>query len=147
HPERATWPLQVHGALVRRANGRGEPGDGLWTDERGRPLVVVTADCLPVAVVRLDGRPALALLHVGWRGLLAGIVANGVGALGGALHAAVIGPGIGPCCYEVGGDVAGPVRSAYGFGLVRGGRLDLAGAVERTLRAAGVARVDRVGGC
>jgi polyphenol oxidase len=147
HPERVTWPLQVHGALVRRANGRGEQGDGLWTDERHRPLVVVTADCLPVAVVRLDGRPALALLHVGWRGLLAGIVTNGVRALGGALHAAVIGPGIGPCCYEVGEDVAFPVRRTYGFGLVRRGRLDLAGAVERALRGSGVARVDRVGGC
>jgi YfiH family protein len=147
HPERATWPLQVHGALVRRANGRGEPGDGLWTDERGRPLVVVTADCLPVAVVRLDGRPALALLHVGWRGLLSGIVANGVRALGGSLHAAVVGPGIGPCCYEVGEDVAGPVRAAYGFGLAREGRLDLPAAIERALRAAGVVRADRIDGC
>jgi len=147
HPERVTWPLQVHGALVRRANGRGKPGDGLWTDERDRPLVVVTADCLPVAIVRLEGRPALALLHVGWRGLLGGVVGNGMRALGGVVHAAAIGPGIGPCCYEVDADVAGPMRTAFGPGLIRQGRLDLAAAVERALRASGVVRVDRVGGC
>jgi YfiH family protein len=147
HSERATWPLQVHGGLVRRANGRGRPGDGLWTDKQGQPLVVVTADCLPVAIVRLDGRPALALLHVGWRGLLAGIVRNGVAAVGGKLLAAAIGPGIGPCCYEVGEDVAAPVRAVWGLGLVRSGRLNLASAVERALRAAGVARVDRIEGC
>jgi YfiH family protein len=146
--ERASWPLQVHGARVVSANGRGEPADGIWTDEPRRALVVVTADCLPVALARLDGpRPALALIHVGWKGLLAGVVAAGRAALGGRLVAAAIGPGIGPCCYEVGEDVTDPVRAAYGFGLVRNGRLDLAGAVERALRAAGVARVERIGGC
>jgi YfiH family protein len=147
HPERVSWPLQVHGAGVVRANGRGEPADAIWTDERGRALVVVTADCLPVALVRLDGRPALALVHVGWRGLLGGVVSAAVGALGGRLHAAAIGPGIGPCCYEVREDVAGPVRAAFGLGLVRAGRLDLPGAVERALRGAGVARVERLGEC
>jgi YfiH family protein len=147
HPERVSWPLQVHGAGVVRANGRGEPADAIWTDERRRALVVVTADCLPVALVRLDGKPALALVHVGWRGLLAGVVPAALGALGGRLHAAAIGPGIGACCYEVREDVAGPVRAAFGIGLVRDGRLDLPGAVERALRNAGAARVDRLDEC
>jgi YfiH family protein len=147
-PERVSWPRQVHGARVVRADDRREEADGLWTDERRRALLVVTADCLPVALARLDGpRPALALLHVGWRGLLAGIVAAGRAALGGKLVAAAIGPGIGACCYEVGAEVTAPVRAAFGLGLVRDGRLDLAGAAERALRAAGVARLDRVDGC
>jgi len=146
-PRRVSWPRQVHGARVVYANGRGEPADAIWTDERGRALVVVTADCLPVALVRLEGTPALALLHVGWRGLLAGIVTAAIEALGGGPHAAAIGPGIGPCCYEVQDDVAEPVRAALGPGLVRDRRLDLAGAVERALRNAGVERVDRLDEC
>jgi purine-nucleoside/S-methyl-5'-thioadenosine phosphorylase / adenosine deaminase len=98
----------VHGATIRRAPGRGRPGDGLWTDAPGRPLLVFTADCLPIAIARADGRrPAVAALHVGWRGLLAGIVERAAFRLGGRL-AAAIGPGIGPCCYEVGEDVAAP---------------------------------------
>ncbi|MBD0339213.1 MAG: laccase domain-containing protein, partial [Thermoleophilia bacterium] len=101
---RAAWPLQVHGARVVPANGRGEEADAIWTDERRRPLLVVTADCLPIALMRVDGPPALALVHAGWRGLADGVVGAAAGVLGGEL-AAVVGPGIGPCCYEVGPEV------------------------------------------
>ncbi len=147
-PERAAWPRQVHGPRVLRAQRRGDEADGLWTDEPDRVLVVVTADCLPIALARLDGPlPALALLHVGWRGLLAGIVPAAVAALGHGPVAAAIGPGIGPCCYEVQDDVAGPMDAAFGLGLVRDRKLDLPGAAERALRAAGCARVDRLDSC
>ena len=67
--------------------------------------------------------------------------------LGGGLVSAIVGPGIGPCCYEVGEEVAAPFRRAFGLGLVRDGRLDLWSAAERALRAAGCARVDRVDLC
>jgi YfiH family protein len=145
---RVSWPHQVHGNRVLPADRSGADGDGIWTEERGRALVVVSADCLPVALVRLDGAcPGVALVHVGWRGLLAGVLPAAVDALGGRLLAAAIGPGIGPCCYEVGEDVAGPVRAAFGSGLVRGGRLDLAAAAERALRSAGCVRVDRLRDC
>jgi YfiH family protein len=144
--ERASWPRQVHGAGVVRANGRGEPADAIWTDSRLQPVVVLTADCLPVALVRTDGEPGLALVHVGWRGLLAGVVGAAAVALGGR-QAAAIGPGIGPCCYEVRRDVAGPISSALGLDLVGDGRLDLPGAVERALRGAGVERVERLHEC
>jgi hypothetical protein len=147
HPERVSWPRQVHGADVVRAGSRGEEADAIWTDEAGEPVMVVTADCLPVALVRIGGRPAVALAHVGWRGLLAGVVPAAVDALEGRLVAAAIGPGIGPCCYEVGDDVADPVRAAFGSGFVREGRLDLPGAAERALRDAGCVRVDRLDGC
>jgi polyphenol oxidase len=147
HPERVSWPRQVHGAEVVRAGTRGDEADAIWTDEAGEAVMVVTADCVPVALARIGGRPAVALAHVGWRGLLAGVVPAVVAALGNRLVAAAIGPGIGPCCYEVGEEVAGPVREAYGYDLVPDGKLDLPGAVERALRSAGCVRVDRLDEC
>lgn len=140
-PARLTLNRQVHGAEVHRAvaGRRGIPGDGLWTDEPGVPMLKVTADCLPVALARVNGEPGLALLHAGWRGLAEGVLEAGVAALGGRI-AAVVGPGIGVCCYEVGPDVAGV------FG-VRGRKLDLRAAAERALRAAGVERLEHVDLC
>jgi len=146
-PARVAWPRQVHGATVVRANGTHPEADAIFTDEPGLAMTVVTADCLPVALARLDGRPALALVHVGWRGLLEGVLAAARAALGSGPAAAAIGPGIGPCCYDVREDVAGPVRRVLGPGLVRSGRLDLPGAAERALHAAGVDRVDRLDEC
>ena len=78
---------------------------------------------------------------------LEGIASTGVQALGGGLVSAIVGPGIGPCCYEVGEDVAAPFRRAFGLDVVRDGKLDLWSAAERALRAAGCARVDRVDLC
>ena len=110
-------------------------------------MLLLTADCLPIAIARTNGeRPALAILHAGWRGLLAGIVGVGVRTLG-APVAAAIGPAIGPCCYEVGEEVAEPFREAFGADVVREGRLDLWTSAERALRAAGCARVDRFDLC
>ena len=154
-PDGATMAWQRHGATVTRAEPRGvvTPGtvyehcDGLWTDEPGRAMLLLTADCLPVALVRTAGEPALAILHIGWRGLLAGIVGEGVRALGSGPLAAVIGPSIGPCCYEVGDEVAGPFREAFGDDVVRESRLDLWTCAERALRAAGCARVERLDEC
>jgi YfiH family protein len=147
-PALLCYGRQVHGATVRRADGTGEPGDGLWTDTPGQPLLVFTADCLPVAIARANGGPpAVAALHVGWRGLLAGIVGNAVAGLGGGTLAAAVGPGIGPCCYEVGDEVAGPFRERFGDEVVRDRRLDLWAAAERSLNAAGVADVQRADLC
>ncbi len=149
-PDALAMNYQCHSAdvLRARAGSRGEHGDGIWTDERGLPVLALAADCLPIALARANGsRPALALLHAGWRGLLQGIVPAGVSALGGGTVAAAVGPAIGPCCYEVGEDVADRFRRAFGFGLYRDGRLDLWTAAERALRAAGCVRVDRVDLC
>jgi YfiH family protein len=154
-PQRATMAWQVHGAEVTRAESRGivtagtlyERCDGLWSDRPGQAMVLLTADCLPVAVARGNGRPAVAVLHVGWRGLLAGIVDAGVRALGDGALAAAIGPGIGPCCYEVGEEVAGPFRAAYGDDVIRGRSLDLRAATARALRRAGCETVESVDLC
>jgi polyphenol oxidase len=153
-PETATMPWQMHGADVKRADGRGivvrrefERCDGLWTDEPGRALAVVTADCLPIALARTNGSPGIAVLHAGWRGLLAGIVEAGVAALGGDRRAAAIGPGIGPCCYEVSDEIATEFRGRFGGDVVVGRHLDLAATAERALRAAGCDPVPRLGLC
>jgi YfiH family protein len=154
-PETATMAWQAHGSKVLQADGRGiaRPGtplercDGLWTHERDRGLMLLTADCLPVALARVNGRPALAALHVGWRGLLGGIVEAGVEALGGSPLRAAIGPGIGPCCFEVGEEVAEPFRSRFGPDILVGRNLDLVEATERALRAAGCESVERVDLC
>jgi polyphenol oxidase len=138
---------QEHSATVRRAQAgqRGEPGDGLWTDEPGVPMLKLAADCVPVAVACTD-RPALALLHAGWRGLLEGVIAEGVAALGGRTRAAV-GPAIGPCCYQVGTDVAEAFSARFGAGVVRNGSVDLWSATERALREEGIADVERFDVC
>ena len=154
-PLSATMAWQRHGAVVRQAAPRGivTPGtvydhcDGLWSDAPEQGMVLLTADCLPIALVRTDGeRPALAVIHAGWRGLLAGIAAAGVQSLGRDV-AAAIGPSIGPCCYEVGEEVAAPFREAFGADVAVEGTLDLWTSAERALRAAGCARVDRFDLC
>lgn len=154
----ATMAWQVHGAEVREVADRPAPGrflepgaeaflksDGLVTSLPARPLVLLTADCLPVAIARADGG-RLAVLHAGWRGLVAGIVESGVEAVGGAATAAV-GPGAGPCCYEVGEDVAEVLRGRFGDDIVRDGRADLWLAARRALEGAGVGDVEVAGEC
>jgi YfiH family protein len=147
-PARLAMNRQVHAATVNRAEAgeRGKPGDGLWTDEPGVPMLKLTADCLPVALARTNGEPALALLHVGRLGLLEGIVAAGVRALGGRV-AAVVGPGIGPCCYEVGSEIRDDYRARFGPAVLRGRNLDLWQATELALREAGVDSIERTDLC
>jgi YfiH family protein len=149
-PEALALNRQVHGATVLRASAgsRGEAeGDALWTDEPGLPVGALTADCVPIALVREAGeRPAVAVVHAGWRGLLAGVVPAAVETLGEKVAAAV-GPAIGPCCFEIGDEVARPLRAAFGADVVRVGRGDLPLATERALRAAGVATVERFDAC
>ena len=154
----ATMAWQVHGADVREVGEQAtsgrflEPGaepfpksDGLVTSLPGRALTLLTADCLPVAIAAADGS-RLALLHAGWRGLEAGIVERGVEAVGLSAVAA-IGPGAGPCCYEVGEDVAAPLASRFGQDVIRGGHADLWLCAERALRSVGVERVAVAGEC
>ena len=154
-PTAATMAMQMHGARVTRAQPRSvltpgtvwEPCDGLWTDRPGLAVMVLTADCLPIALCRMEGEPALAVLHVGWKGLLAGIVSEGVHILGAGSIAAAVGPGIGVCCYAVGDEVATPFRERFGDEVVDDGRLDLRAAVARALAGSGVESVEHVDRC
>jgi hypothetical protein len=135
---------QRHTARAVRAGANGgEIADALWTDEPGRPLLALAADCVPIAIVALGPRPALAVVHAGWRGLTAGVVRAAVEALPEGPKAAMIGPAIGPCCYEVGPEVA----ELFDADLVSGRLLDLWTGSERALRRAGVEEVERLDLC
>jgi YfiH family protein len=140
---RLSFNRQVHSAAVNRAGGRGLPGDGLWSDEPGEAMLAVSADCLPVAIARIDAPRRLAVVHAGWRGLAGGVVPAAVAALGPGETAALVGPAIGPCCYEVGREVS----SLFDEDLTVNRRLDLWTGAERALRRAGVGRVERVDLC
>lgn len=101
---------QVHGTRVVEVDrpGRSGEGDALATARRGLPLAVFTADC---AGVVLETAEAVAVVHAGWRGAAAGAVAEAVAylelELEGEVLRAAAGPAIGPCCFEVGPEVAG----------------------------------------
>jgi YfiH family protein len=93
---------------VLEVDSSGEAGDadGLVTTTPGLPLVVFTADCLGIVI---DASSVVGVVHGGWRGLDAGVIESGLSAirgLGGNLRSAWIGPSIGPCCFEVGEEVA-----------------------------------------
>jgi hypothetical protein len=140
HPDAFRCSFARCGGEKEQRNGRDE-GDGHVVRAPGPIGLVYTADCLPVAIA---GPGGVAILHCGWRGLAAGIVARGAEAVG-ATHAA-IGPGIGPCCYEVGEEVLGAF-SRLGEGVADGRMLDLPEVARRLLRAAGVDSVESAGLC
>jgi polyphenol oxidase len=148
---------QVHGAAVQRVRTRAGHGgealaldaDGHATALRGVGTMVLVADCLPV-IVGCGG--AVAALHAGWRGLAAGVLEEGVRALrdvgGKGEITAIVGPGAGPCCYEVGEEV----HAAFGDRSAidrhrRGRKLDLPALARERLTAAGVARIKDVALC
>jgi purine-nucleoside/S-methyl-5'-thioadenosine phosphorylase / adenosine deaminase len=151
-PDRIATAHQVHGSDLaplpfafssykrKKAKGKLE-ADGHVIAEPGSAALVFVADCLPVAVA---GPGGVAILHCGWRGMAAGIVARGVEAVG-ATHAA-IGPGIGPCCYEVGDEVL-DAFPGLGDGIASGRMLDLLEVARRLLQEAGVAEIETAGLC
>ena len=148
--DRLALNYQLHSPIVNRAEAgaRGTPGDGLWSDEPGVPVLALTADCVPVALARTNGdAPAVAVVHAGRIGILGGVLEAAVAALAGKRFAAVVGPAIGPCCYEVGEEVATPYRARFGADVVRGGNLDLWSVTERVLLDAGVDSVERLDLC
>jgi len=137
--ERIVSGRQAHGAelAVHDVPTRQTPVvDGHVMRRPGPIGLVYTADCLPVAVA---GPGGVAILHCGWRGLAAGIVARGVEVVG-ATDAAV-GPGVGPCCYEVGDEVLAAF-SELGDTVAAGRLLDLTEVSRQLLRRAGVERID-----
>ena len=107
-PDKWATVRQVHGNDVRRVEQAGDAGeaDAIWTTQPGLPLAIYTADCLGVVLVA-DG--AIGVAHAGWRGAASGVVTRLVEEMTGAGHPpqrAAVGPGIGPCCFEVGAEVA-----------------------------------------
>jgi YfiH family protein len=142
--EAVAFGQQVHGTeLATHGDSPSQPlaVDGHVIAEPGVAGLVFVADCVPVA---LSGPNGAAILHCGWRGLAAGIVAKGAAAVG-ATDAAV-GPSIGSCCYEVGPEVLAPFER-LGDGIADGRMLDLPEVARRLLLEAGVERVELSGLC
>jgi polyphenol oxidase len=142
----ATKPTRT-GDLTIPADTGAQPeieADGQATTLRGVGATVLTADCLPVV---LAADAAVAVVHAGWRGLAAGVLEEGVravGELGGAYGmVAIIGPGAGKCCYEVGEEV----HRAFGGAQRQAAKIDLKAIARDRLRAAGVSEVHDVQAC
>jgi YfiH family protein len=144
---------QVHGTSVRRVSEPTRPGpgipeaDGQATSARGVAMMVMVADCLPIA---LAGHGAVAILHGGWRGLAGGIIEEGMRAIRelgaeGPLVAA-IGPGAGVCCYEVGEEVHAAFAE-HGDGVRQGANLDLRRIAHERLERAGVQTIHDIDLC
>lgn len=156
-PER---PIQHerHGtriAVIGQAREDCGEADGMYTEQPGLLLSIATADCVPILLARADGR-AVAALHAGWRGALAGIVERFVELLrergdDPSRWLAALGPSAGPCCYEVGEEVIGQFCERYGMAresaAPRGRNLDLARIVEQQVRRAGFAAVSTCAEC
>jgi YfiH family protein len=122
-PAAIRYVRQVHGADVLDADAPAAGGlvgtaDALYTRQRGRPLAIFTADCVPLIVADPAGA-VLGIAHAGWRGTVQGIAGRLVAALVERAGArperltAAIGPSIGPCCYEVDEPVVTPLRAAF----------------------------------
>lgn len=149
---------QVHGTTVRRAGDAAQPdsesqpeieADGQATSVAGIGAMVLTADCLPVA---LGTNGAVAMVHAGWRGLAAGVLEEGVRAvrkeLGGwGEIVAIIGPAAGPCCYEVGEEVHAAFGNAHRVKDPHSRNIDLKAIARDRLLAAGVSEVQDVAAC
>ena len=152
NPADVVMGRQVHGAELRWHDRRQEPRvyadvvkspdevDAQATGEPGLAPLVMVADCLPIAV---SGPGGVAMVHGGWRGLAGGIVATA----GERVRAdvAAIGPGIGPCCYEVGEEVLAEFADLEGVAVGR--MLDLTAVATQLLERSGVEEIDASGLC
>src|SRR3954447_24376132 len=151
-PEGVVMGRQVHGAELKEHGDGQEPRvyvdvakspdevDAHSTSRAELTPLVMVADCLPVAMV---GSGGVAMAHCGWRGLAGGIVAKAVEAVD--AEAAAIGPGIGPCCYEVGEEVLAEFEDLDG--VAEGRMLDLPAVAAALLERAGVSAIESADLC
>jgi YfiH family protein len=150
-PGRFAIGRQVHGSDVQINK---EPAadvveaDAQLTTQRDLTALVLVADCFPLV---LATRHAVAAVHCGWRGIVAGIVPTALDVLqaqgNGETVAAAIGPGIGPCCYEVGDEVLSAFTARQLDDAFEGRRLDLSRAIRTELERGGVQSVTTIGLC
>jgi YfiH family protein len=156
---------QVHGDTILPVSSEtgklAGTGDGLMTDAPNLCVGVMSADCVPILFVE-PARKIAAAVHAGWRGTAAGIAVRTIVSLKeaygidpAALHVAM-GPSIGPCCYEVGPEVAAQIAANWREELKSAwrpdggkGRLDLRALNEAQLLGAGIpqAQISKIGPC
>ena len=151
-PAEVAWVKQIHSnRFVSAIKGFSGEGDALTTSQDRLALSVATADCVPIVLV---GEKDLAVIHAGWRGIASGIATKTMAALNASptTLTAWIGPSIGPCCYEVGPEVAEQVAAAASPEVVRDRgserpTIDLARAVNAQLTAMGLRRIHTLECC
>ncbi|MGI8440604.1 MAG: polyphenol oxidase family protein [Thermoleophilaceae bacterium] len=153
-PGRVAMGWQVHGTDVLEWSSPPEAGayaapgaelprvDGHTTTLADLGLLVLAADCLPIA---LASRRRVAMVHAGWRGLAGGVIERALERFDEGPVAAAVGPGIGPCCYEVGPEVLEAFTDLPG--VASGRMLDLKAAARRRLESEGVRQVEDVELC
>ena len=141
-PKRIAMGWQVHGTELKEWHAAPEKGGYAHaTGERALALLVLAADCLPVALASKD---RVAMLHCGWRGLAAGIIEQALDTFP-EPPAAALGPSIEQCCYEVGPEV---LEAFAGIPEAADGRMLSLRTIARTkLEAGGVTQIKSVGIC
>lgn len=168
-PSQPIWLNQVHGTdvldadtlpdVAQNLDGAAPTADAVITTRFNQPLVIMTADCLPIVITSSDGQ-TLGVAHAGWRGLAAGVLENTLQALKHKAGPAVtwhawIGPAISQPCFEVGEEVvqaftqvdAQAVEYFIPTGLAGKWLADLSGLAYRRLVQAGVGKVQLSGLC
>lgn len=150
-----TWLRQVHGSTVVQVSYAGEhagaEADGAVTSTANSPLAVVTADCAPVALI---GSKGFAVVHAGWRGVVAGVIDRATRLLaeqGSEPVATVLGPCIQPAVYEFGSADLGSLVDSFGASVrsvTSDGKpaLDLPALVAQSCRRAGWTEPTAIGG-
>ena len=136
--------------FVASQGGKCEPADVIVTQVSGLALLALAADCVPVALVDSTAS-VVAVVHIGWKGLLANVIDSAMEALllnGAHPHqtVAVIGPSICGTCYEVSAELAEAITVAHPAASVDSQHVDLACAVQVNLESHGV-QVKRMDGC
>jgi copper oxidase (laccase) domain-containing protein len=146
-PTRVASVRQVHGHVVAKVPFS-EPveADGILVASGQRVAAMIrTADCMPLVLAGADGSAVVA--HVGWPGLVGGMVQSAVAALGQPVVAAVVGPQVRPRGYQLLGAPRAAVRAGLGDGVFEGDALVLARGLRQVLAKVGVATLEEVGVC
>ena len=140
---------QIHSNVVLSADGENSrEGDAIISNQPGVIVGIRTADCVPILLADPQTR-AVASIHAGWRGTAANIVAEAVAAMTSNWQTrpedlrAAIGPSIGPCCYEVGPEVA----RQFGVDTAKPVHIGLALENEKQLQSLGVRNIWNSGEC
>lgn len=161
---RVVTTRQVHGARVVRIGVQGTyacqavaggpvDADGMVTTERNVALLIGVADCIPLVLVDSE---VVGVLHIGWRGLLTGVVEAGVDAMvdaGARPHStqAHLGPAIGPCHFAVNEELQQRLAARYPAAaattLSGTPAVDLASATLEALTRLGIAGGTRTDTC
>lgn len=149
-----TSNVQIHSDIVNIVDenniGQKKDGDALITNVKDVPLLIFTADCVPIAIIDKKNK-AIGLAHAGWRGTYEKIAKKTIESMTTNYNTdvedvvCVIGPSIGPCCYEVSKELIEKfntilTNSEEGFYIIEGNKyyLDLWKVNEYILRCAGV---------